>query len=58
MREISTEACVESDSQVQMEDSQVISPESQHAPVSKDAGAGAAAIGLTLPELANKVGYV
>ena len=58
MREISTEACVESDSRVQMEDSQLISPESQHAPVNKDAGAGAEARGLTLPELANKVGYV
>ena len=41
-----------------MEDSQLISPESQHAPVSKDAGAGAEARGLTLPDLANKVGYV
>lgn len=58
MREISTEACVESDSQVQMEDSQLISPESQHAPVNKDATAGAEARGLTLPDLANKVGYV
>ena len=58
VREISTEACVESDSQVQMEDSQLISPESQHAPVSKDATAGAEARGLTLSDLANKVGYV
>ena len=41
-----------------MEDSQLISPESQHAPVSKDAAAGAEARGLTLPDLANKVGYV
>lgn len=58
MREISTEACVESDSQVQMEDSQLISPESQHAPVSKDVAADAEARGLTLPDLAIKVGYV
>lgn len=58
VREISTEACVESDSQVQMEDSQLISPESQHALLSRDAAAGAGARGLTLPDLANKVGYV
>ena len=58
MREKSTEACVESDSQVQMEDSQLISPESQQLPVSKDATAGAEARGLTLSDLANKVGYV
>ena len=63
VREISAGACTESDSQVQIEDSQLISPESQHAQVTRVAGAtavssstaGASVRGLTLPDLANKV---
>ena len=61
VREMTVAAGPESDSQVQMEDSQVVSPDSQQ--VSKgtkhDAGysstASAAASGLTLPDLAQKV---
>ena len=62
VREMPVATGPESDSQVQMEDSQVVSPDSQQ--VSRgskhDAGnssqaASAAASGLTLPDLAQKV---
>ena len=63
VREISVGTSTESDSQVQMEDSQVISPDSQHAQINRAAGpstvsscsAGASARGQTLSDLANKV---
>ena len=63
VREISVGTSTESDSQVQMEDSQLISPDSQHAQINRAAGpstvsscsAGASARGLTLSDLANKV---
>lgn len=54
----------ESDSQVQMEDSQVISPDSQQVSRGTTRGAGcsstasAAASGLTLSDLAQKVAYL
>ena len=63
VREISSATCAESDSQVQMEDSQLISPESQHVSISRTAGpisAGnsASSASLTLSDLANKVGNI
>ena len=66
VREISAATCAESDSQAQMEDSQLISPESQHASISRTAGpisagnstSSASSKGLTLSDLANKVGNI
>lgn len=64
VREMPVAAGPESDSQVQMEDSQVISPDSQQVSRGTTRGAGcssiasAAASGLTLSDLAQKVAYL
>lgn len=61
VREMPVAAAAESDSQLQMEDSQLVSPESQQVSrgatgtISCSSTAGAAASGLTLPDLAHKV---
>lgn len=61
VREMPVAAGPESDSQVQMEDSQIVSPDSQQVSrgTKRDAGysstASATASGLTLPDLAQKV---